>query len=371
MIICPYCGSPTTNSSKCDSCGKKIDQGDNSSSAFSKRQLKGSLVAPKKTSVPSSYHDTDQSSDGNTSNGRLKGSLVGGKSSLSKRNVSFSFKRAPRLKDELPSETVDISAPPSPASKPEINWLSTLLPAGLSIALAVMLVVIMGNMMMMLYTLPMTLGGLVISIVNYRSQTKKYKESIQKREEKYAQHLEDSIAQLKALRDKQLTAMNHMNPDIIECYSIVKNHSPRLWERRPEDDDFLSCRIGNGIVTSSYSIHIPKYNISLDEDDLKNKPQDIYNRYHELSGAPILLNIPKEQVCGIVGKHNNAVALLKNIIVQLTTLHYYGDLQIVLICDPEDLSSLGWVSDLPHVAKEAEGSMRIAASKEDASSLFC
>lgn len=370
MIICPYCGSPTTNSLKCDSCGKKIDQSDTSPSAFSKRQLKGSLVAPKKTSVPSSYHDTEQSSADNTSNGRLKGSLVGGKSSVSKRNVSFSFKRAPRLKDELPSETVDISAPPSAASKPEINWLSTLLPAGLSIALAVMLVVIMGNIMMMVYTLPMTLGGLVISIVNYHSQTKKYKENIKKREEKYAQHLDDSIARLRDLRDKQLAAMNHINPDIIECYNITKCHSPRLWERRAEDDDFLSCRIGNGIVSSSYTIHIPKYNITLEEDDLKNKPQGIYDRYHELSGAPIILNIPKEQVCGIVGKHNIAVTLLQNIIVQLTTLHFYRDLQIVLICDPLDLSSLGWVSDLPHATIETESGLHIAASKEDAASMF-
>ena len=370
MVICPYCGSSTNNNNTCESCGKSIVQVEDSPSPFFGRQLKGSLVAPKRTNALPIRSDSEQQPEVNTPNGRLKGSLVGGTPSSSGHKGSVSFKRAPRLKDELPSETIDISAPPSPASKPEINWLSTLLPAGLSIALAIMLVVVMGNTMMMLYTLPMTLGGLVISIANYRSQTKNYEESIKKREEKYAQHLEDSIARLKDLRGRQLTAMNHMNPDTIECYSIVKNHSPRLWERRPADDDFLFCRIGNGIVPSSYTIHIPKYSISLDEDDLKNKPQEIYNRYHELSGAPIILNIPKEQVCGIVGKHNNAVTLLQNIIIQLTTLHYYADLQIVLICDPEDLSSLGWVSDLPHATMETEGGICIAASKEDAVSMF-
>ena len=45
------------------------------------------------------------------------------------------YQRSPRLKQSVPEVTVEIEAPPNVGGKPEIDWLSTLLPAAVTVKL--------------------------------------------------------------------------------------------------------------------------------------------------------------------------------------------------------------------------------------------
>lgn len=85
------------------------------------------------------------------------------------------FMRSPRLKLEIPTGEIEIQAPPNLGSKPEINWLTVLLPP-ISMILIMVVVVLFtqGNPVSLMYTAPMSLISIMVSSLSYRSQRKKH-----------------------------------------------------------------------------------------------------------------------------------------------------------------------------------------------------
>ncbi len=280
------------------------------------------------------------------------------------------FKRSPRIMHEIPGGTVEIASPPAAGTRPEINWLATFLPTIISIGIAIIMTTVFGNAMMMLYTLPMTLGGVVISITNYRRQSKKYNDQVEVRQRKYDAHIRSVVAEIEEKRDSQLEAMLLADPETSDCLEIVRRRQPRLWERSPEDPDFLSARIGQGPTGLALKIVIPKEGLSLEEDDLRAKPREIQEKYSVIENAPIRCNILKEQICGIVGSRSDTKTLVKNLIVQLTTHHSYTEMRAVCIYNSSDESALRWIKDLPHFQDDARKTSFVATSKNEAKELF-
>lgn len=279
-------------------------------------------------------------------------------------------KRSPRIVHELPSGVIEIDPPPATGSKPEINWFATFLPTVITLAIAIVMTVVLSSPMMLLYTLPMTIGGVVVSITNYRRQTKKYNERIDIRQRKYDNHISNVVSEIEQKRNEQLTAMVLSDPATEECFEIVRNRKPRLWNRTPDDSDFVSVRIGSGPVDFSVKIDVPKETLSLEEDALRTRPKEIQKRYAIIEDAPIICNIINEQICGIVGKRQDTKALVKNLIVQLTTHHSYTELKTVCIYNPNDDSELRWVKDIPHFLDADRKNSFVATSKEEAKDLF-
>ena len=356
------------------------DNGKYSEPASSGSRLKGALGGVK---IAPDHHaiGTDSTPTYKTTAHRKNGELASAKRIDSRRSEPelyyhvdeegrVQFKRAPRLIQELPEGVIEISSPPSAMGKPEINWLSTFLPIVITIGIAVIMATVMGNPMMMLYTLPMTFGGVVVSITNYRKQTKKYYDQIDLRKEKYEQHLKEITSRIEEKRQEQMEAMLLSDPSTEDCVAIVEKRQARLWERRPTDEDFLHVRVGSGKTDFSVKITIPKESLSLEDDELKAKPKEIYEGYRSIDSAPIICNIFDEQVCGIVGRPQDNRAVIKNIIVQLTTHHCYSELKAVCIYDPSDENEMKWIKDLPHFCDNSKTSFLTACSKSEATELL-
>lgn len=229
--------------------------------------------------------------------------------------VPVIYKRSPRLKINVPAQIVEIENPPSIGGKPEINWLSTLLPVFSTAGIAVLLTAITGSFMMLVYSLPMTVVGLILSLTNHSRQKKKYAIQQNLRLEKYSEHLEHAVQTIENCQREQIKALEASDPGINTCLTIAGSLDSGLWQRRSVDGDFMSVRLGSGEVESSASIHYTKATLSLEEDELASKPQRIFNKYHMVLGAPITCDILKGQVCGIVGRHEDAVQLLNLVLV--------------------------------------------------------
>ena len=106
------------------------------------------------------------------------------------------FTRSPRIMHEVPAGVIEIASPPAAGTKPEINWLATFLPTVVTLGIAVVMTAVLGRPMMLLYTLPMTIAGVVVSITNYRKQTKKYNEQIEVRQRKYDEHISSVVGEI-------------------------------------------------------------------------------------------------------------------------------------------------------------------------------
>ncbi len=143
------------------------------------------------------------------------------------------FHRSPRVQERLPQGKIEIPLPPQRPSKPEINWLSTLLPAGVTVIIAVVIAAISLSPMMMLYTLPMTAAGLVVSIVNYKRGNKKYEKNLIESENAYLRRLNEVKARIGRAQESQMKAMHLADPAPEKCLEAVNGRSTSLWCTKP------------------------------------------------------------------------------------------------------------------------------------------
>lgn len=279
------------------------------------------------------------------------------------------FKRSPRLRLEVPTGNIEIQSPPNIGTKPELDKISMFLPLMVTAALAIVMAVLFSPMMA-IYTLPMQCISGFMSYRNYKKQTKQYDEKEGIRLKKYTDHLEQVAEEIEEKRQQQLTALNQSDPDTNECFSIVKKQARRLWERRPSDSDFMNVRVGSGEIDFSMGIQIPKSGLSLEEDELRNRPQEIYNKYNRVSNAPITCSMLEYPICGIVGRPDETSKLINNMVTQIATHHCYTELRIVSVYDKMTSEELDWIKNLPHSHSDESGQLLISKTKMEAEACF-
>lgn len=289
-----------------------------------------------------------------------------------KRDSKIIFKRSPRMQLDIPTGDIEIQSPPNIGSKPEKDWLTMLQPLMVSLPMAV----IMGFFgaatrgIMYLFSVGTAVVGVAMSVRNNKKQTKKFEEKEGLRLEKYTQHLESATEEIEEKRAEQLSALNLADPDINECFSIAVKRARRMWERRPSDKDFMNIRIGNGEIDFSMKISIPKSSLSLEEDDLKNRPQEIYDKYCKVQNAPITFSMQEYPICGVVGNYNDTNKLICNMVAQVATHHCYTDVKIVFVNDKTKAQDLEWVKYLPHSYSDDRTQPLIAETKAEAEVYF-
>ena len=279
------------------------------------------------------------------------------------------FKRSPRIQERLPGGKIEIPAPPAKGSKPEINWLSTLLPAAVTVAIAVTMAVAFHNTMMMLYSLPMTVAGVIVSIVNYLRGNKTYRQSLKERRCAYLQKLDDVAAEIDAMREAQKKAMLLDDPSPNDCLTAVRSRSTALWCREPNDPDFVSVRLGTGAVPFSVALDRPRQQ-PVEEDELGKKPGELYNASCMIEEMPILCDIRSNGVIGLLGERALTRMQLQNMILHLTTHHCSTELKLACFYSEEEREELSWLTDLPHTRGASQDEVYLASTQEDADELF-
>lgn len=279
------------------------------------------------------------------------------------------FKRSPRIQEQVPVGKIEIPAPPASIRKPEINWLSTLLPAGVTIAIAVTMALAFQNTMMMLYSLPMTVAGVAVSIANYLRGGKQYKLSSEERKTAYLEKLDDIKTEVGKKREAQKRAMLLADPSPNECLADVKYRNTKLWCREPDDADFASVRLGIGTVPFSVRLEYPKEQL-LEEDELKKLPGEIYRSNNSIEKMPVLCDIRSSGIVGLIGTPELTNRQIQNMILHLTTHHCYTELKLVCLYNEKDQETLSWLADLPHTHGASRDEVFLASSQEEADALF-
>ena len=287
-----------------------------------------------------------------------------------KQKVSYSerpiYKRSPRLKIEMPSDKVEIQNPPSIGSKPKMNISTLIMPIMYGVMAAASIV--MGATLS-----PFMFIGVLMcipTIITAKSAKKNYGKEEKLRISRYEQHLEETQKHIDEVHAKQLKALCSSNPDTKDCSKLVKNLSPKLWDRSPLDEDFMSVRVGNGKVASVVEIKTPTEALTLYDDELLKKGKLIAENNKFVTGAPIICDIKNNCMVGIVGERAKTVALAKNIVMQVTTTHSYEELKVVTIFPEKESNDWEWIRWLPH-SFDAGRSFRFMASSSSETSELC
>lgn len=259
------------------------------------------------------------------------------------------FNLSPRLRHRTPSEVIEIKTPPNIGNMPMINWLS-FLP-----------MLVSGNPASAVF--PLT------SMFSTFLQKKKYKKAMEVREEKYENYLADVKALIEKNRDEQFLSLEESNHETNQCFDIATKRRRTLWERSPEDDDFMKIRIGKGDIETSFKIRFADSTLAVFTDELESQGEELGRGNQILEGAPILCDLYHDLSVGVIGDREKAVSVARNMIVQLATTHSYKDVKIVTLYSKEEAEAWEFVKWLPHSFNDTREFRYVANTMFSASTL--
>ena len=276
----------------------------------------------------------------------------------------YLFKRSPRLREKIPNDTFDLQAPPSIGGKPTISWLNVLLPPILTVGVMLTICFFVTNTMTMLYfSAPMTIIGVLMSVIRYRGEKKMYLATQQLRLEKYDAYLDEQTAKIERCIQEQRRVLTEDAPSVQQCVHLAEGPDRKLWDRRVKDADFLSLRLGTGAVPAAITIKCARKVLSLEEDALADRPAQITDKYSQVPDCPINIDFGKYPTCGIIGERQACITLGKNLIIQATAHHSYDDLRIVVLCDKGETDEWSFCRWLPHLFDDTRSQRFVANSQ--------
>lgn len=263
------------------------------------------------------------------------------------------FIRSVRQLYESPQEKLDILPPKQMPEEPQTSLVMTIVPLLASLILTVVMRGMMGRSgIFMLYCVgTMALSG-AMAVWNYKTQSKKYKERVEKRRKKYEEYLMEQEEKIQAVREKERLITRQKDPMLEEQLGFIEDFDARLFEKQRQDLDFLSCSLGKGTVESACQVEFKEQEYKDTEDPLTEYPGIIHEKYQYLSDMPIMLSLKEYNAVGLVGNRGKLYQMAKNITLTLAAAHYYNDARFFYILKEEDTPYFSWARWLRHTVND-------------------
>lgn len=278
-----------------------------------------------------------------------------------KENIEL-YSKAPRMFPPIKVERIRIDSPPEITDN---NHRPMLFALASSIAMGVMMIssltysiqgVVNGtastfeSVMGFISSFAMLLAMIVIPIIEIKWDSKEAINYEKRRQKRYTLYLSNKYRRIESIKKKQKQYLMQNYLSSAECLKLISSNSPRLWERNIYDSDFLSVRIGLGRVPLQIDLEYPQEKFAMYDDNLENTLNNLINNSKDILDAPVCLSLIDNTVSAIVSSNiDYSMKYMKNIILQLITLHSYADLKLVFLVDDKNSREWQYVKMLPHV----------------------
>ncbi|MEV4161146.1 type VII secretion protein EccCa [Nonomuraea dietziae] len=141
---------------------------------------------------------------------------------------------------------------------------------------------------------------------------------------------------------------------------------PRLWERRPRDEDFGTVRLGTGVQKLAVQLVPPDSKPVEDLDALSAGALRRFVRAHStVSELPVAVALNSFARIHLSGDMAAVRDLVKAMIAQLVVFHSPDDMRIMVCASKEWMPQWDWVKWLPHALhpeeSDAAGQVRLMA----------
>ena len=266
------------------------------------------------------------------------------------------FHRSPRVREELPQEDLVLAKPPTKMGEAtgHRGSFATLISSGAMVATSLAMGVASPAL---LAARAASMIAPVSMLMSGKSQDKKAKlraeEYATERQERYSAYIAAQLARVQQIADKQREIITGENPPPEHWVMRAEKLRYQIWERSPEDNDFMTVRLGMGYDDLCVRVRSPLENqnqiYQMDTDDLEELIQQIVEETRLVDAVPARLNLLQYPTVGVIGSRPEAAAFVRNLIVCLAATHYYRDLKIVGFFDEEEQelwTSLRWLPQI-------------------------
>lgn len=274
------------------------------------------------------------------------------------------FNRNTRLKTIVEDGKIEILDPPPPLQKPKGNIITSLLPS--------IIMVVAGLAMSMLSPFMLISSGIgvitaIIGLVQGNNDFKK--ESIE-RIAKYNAYIDKKKKEIQKYRNDEHEMLEdiYLSPEA-EQHNF-NTFSCNLFDRNKNDFDFLSVRLGTGLVEAKKEIDYKKHEKLEVSDELQQIPESICKQYKFIQNAPIVCNFNELNAVCVVGELDHRFEIFKNIVIDLSARHYYSDVKMFFIAEEINKEKIYWLRFLPHAYNEELGIRNLVCDNESKNIIF-
>ena len=272
------------------------------------------------------------------------------------------FFRVPRITNIIEKEKVKIDSPPQVQDKED---MPIILAIGSSLSMGVIMMIsivtaIDGRMsgtattkqtiFSVITALVMLISMILFPVLSVRYNRKRKKKYEEKRQKRYKKYLDSKRQTINKIMNKQKSILyqNYVSPE--QCAEIILEKNARLWERKIEDYDFLSVRLGIGDVPLEIDIQYPEERFTMEDDNLIEILNDIVKNSENIKSAPIVLSLAEKNISALIIQKNEKIErFIQSLIIQLITFQSYEDLKLVFLLKEDKIENLEYVKMLPHV----------------------
>jgi DNA segregation ATPase FtsK/SpoIIIE, S-DNA-T family len=258
------------------------------------------------------------------------------------------FNRPPRVTRPYGGIKLELPAPPDRPRRQRVPMISALVPVILGIGMYFLLGPI-GAIFMLLSPVLLIASW----IEGKRTGQFEFKEQL-------AEHrsiVAEKVQQLEAERVLEVRSRFQESPGSGELAGLVRSLSDRLWERAPEDADFLRLRIGTAELPSRTTVTVGTGGAR----DLRPEVDEIPGRFELLEDVPLAVDLLAHRGIGIAGPLHATRALGRSLVVQAATMHSPTDLAVVALVGEGGLNHWSFLKWLPH-ARSLSGSQLASTS---------
>ena len=284
------------------------------------------------------------------------------------------FNRNTRVRELMCDEKISVLDPPAKRELQRQSIVLQLLPA---VGMLGVTLLIRGTMMgssassmgIMMMSVASVGLGVVTSVASIVSDRRRFKRETQHRLDTYNGYVAEKRSQVEGARDQELALLIRMFPSADRELSMVRDFSGSLFDRRPEDDDFLQLRLGTGRRATARPLDV-KERETLEMDELALIPGQLRDEYAFLPDAPISVGLAQICALGVVGPALRRDDFMRTMVIDICTRQYESDVKVFFVTEPENTGLIWWARSLPHVRNEALNCRNIACDDESRNLLF-
>ena len=268
---------------------------------------------------------------------------------------TIAFNRPPRLRRPSPPPPLAVPERPPTQERPRLSLVSAIGPLVLG---AVMVVVLHS----LIFALFMLLSPVLV-VGGWWEQRRTSNRAARGQGHEHARELERFRHELRAARGEELGRRRAGLPDTAELIHRAKGPDSRLWERRPEDEDFMI--LSGGLAKLPFRPPLSQPIAPAAEAEQAVRELD------RLPPVPAEIDLAGGGAVGIVGPREPALAVARALLCQAATLHGPADLQVAIIADAAGERDWEFAKWLPHARDHLSGGSRrlLAADPEAAEAL--
>lgn len=280
------------------------------------------------------------------------------------------FIRNTRVKEKIDETAIKVLDPASKPTKPELNLVMNLMP---TLAMFAMTVVMRGMMSdsqgsYVLFSICSMGLGVVTSILGIFNTQKKYKDEIKNREQVYLQYVENKRTEISEARQEELDILRRTYIDTNQCIKNVLDFNPQLFDRTSDDEDFLDVYLGSGKRLAKKKVDYKEQEALECGDELSQLPVELCEQFKYIENAPIVLNMKDANAVGVVGTDEKLYQMFKNILLDVVSRQYFGDVKIYALLD-EEYDQYQWMRLLPNI-QNTDSVRNIVCDNESKNNIF-